>query len=386
MSSRRFWALTLGGLAVVTLLAGWLANRYIVDRRVEDIESRLLLVNNLRRAALSRYLETAEAELRYWSTNPDLVGFQRFMAIAWQESRGRGVDPEKRLREVYITNNPFPAGERAKFSDTPQATPYRTVHALLHPLTSKFVSERGYYDFFLIDTEGNIAYTVEKEDDFGTNLLSGPYRETGLADVFRRALAAESRDRVVFSDFQLYAPSNDAPAMFMAKAMHDIDGTLLGVLAFQLPTDRIARIMEVATEGTRTGEAYIVGQDRLMRSESRFSEDSTVLKVRVDTDPVELGLAAEYGVALTDDYRGVPVYSAYSGIAVDDFRWALLVEIDRAEVLEWASGYRGWLAGILLFFYSIGAWSAWFIRGADAGAAPWFGELDSGDGSIDAAD
>lgn len=383
MADRKFWLLTLGVLAVVTLLSGWLANRYIVGQRVAEIEQRLLLVNNLRRAALSRYLETAEAELRYWSTNLELVGYQRFLSVAWQEAIRRGVDPEARLREVYITQNPYPAGERAKFADTPQAMPYRTVHALLHPLTRKFVSERGYYDFFLIDREGNVAYTVEKEDDFGTNLLTGPYRDSGLAEVFRRALEEEAEDRVVFSDFERYAPSNNAPAMFMANAMHDTDGTLLGVLAFQLPTDRIVHIMDKATEGTETGEAYIVGEDLLMRSESRFAEDSSVLEVTVDTPPVQRALKAEYGVMAAEDYRGVPVYAAYSNIQLDEFSWALLVEIDRAEALERATGHRGWLGGILLLFYSLAAFSAWLLRSAEADVDMGFVDLDA---TVDAGD
>lgn len=382
MANRKFWLLTLGVLAVVTLLTGWLVNRHLVDQRVEEAQQRLMLVNNLRRAALSRYLETAEAELRYWSTNLELLGYQRFLTVAWQDATRLGLDPEARLREVYITQNPYPLGERAKFTDTPQASPYRTVHALLHPLTRKFVSERGYYDFFLIDREGNVAYTVEKEDDFGTNLMSGPYRDSGLADAFRKALAGEAQDKVAYSDFERYAPSDNAPAMFMANAMHDTDGTLLGVLAFQLPTDRIVHIMDEATEGTETGEAYIVGQDLLMRSESRFADASTVLEVSVDTTPVQRALQAEYGVILAEDYRGIAVYSAYSNIQLDDFGWALLVDIDRSEVLERATGHRGWLSGVLLFFYSLAAFSAWLLRSADVDVGLGLGDLD---GAVDAA-
>lgn len=378
MADRRFWLLTLGALAAVTLLLGWGVNRYLVEQRVTVVESQLQLVNNLRRAALSRYLETAEAELTYWSTNLELLGYMRFLSVAWPEARARGVDPERRLREVYIDNNPFPPGERSDFVDAPQANAYRTVHAQLHPLTRKFVSERGYYDFFLIDGEGNVSYTVEKEDDFGTNLLTGPYRDTGLAKAFRRALEQPDGGGVAYSDFERYAPSKDAPAMFMARAMRDSDGTLLGVLAFQLPTDRIVHMMDLATEGTETGEAYIVGQDLMMRSESRFVGESSVLRVQVDTAPAHRALNSEYGVMLADDYRGKPVYSAYSSLVVGDFLWGLLVEMDRAEVLERASGHRDWLAGLLLLLYGLGAWSAWYLRGADVDAEPVFPDLEGG--------
>jgi methyl-accepting chemotaxis protein len=383
MVNRQFWLYTLGGLALVTLVLGWGINRYFIDQRLLALEARLVLQNNLRREALSRYLETAEAELRFWSTNSTLVGYQHYLSLAWDEAIARGVDPEARLRQVYIDENPYPLGERRKFVDTPQDSAYRTMHSQLHPLSSKFVTERGYYDFFLVDPEGNISYTVEKEDDFGTNLLAGPYSESGLADVFRRAVAGEAEDVVVYSDFESYAPSNGAPAMFMANAMHNPDGTMIGVLAFQLPTHRIVHMMDEVGQGSRTGEAYIVGEDLLMRSESRFSEESTVLNTRVDTVPVRRALAAEYGVMVADDYRGVPVHSAYSSMMIDDHRWALLVEIDRAEVLELASGQNDWLAGVLLLLYGLGAWSIWYLRGSDADAASVFGDFDVG---VDAGD
>jgi len=44
------------------------------------------------------------------------------------------------------------------------------------------------------------------------------------------------------------------------------------------------------------------------------------------------------------------------------------VEIDRAEVLEMAASERRWLAGLMLFFYGLGAWSLWYMRGAEAGS------------------
>lgn len=384
MGNRRFWFTTLGVLAVLTLVLGWGVNRHFMDQRIAELDERLMLQNSLRREALLRYLGTAEAEMRFWSTNPELVRVQRFLSVAWDEAVARGVDPEAALRKVYIEDNPFPAGERDRFVDEPQDSDYRTMHSQLHPLARKFLTMRGYYDFFLIDPDGHISYTVEKEDDFGTSLVDGPYSNTGLADVYRRAMAGEAEDLVVYSDFESYAPSNGDPAMFMANAMHDEDGTLIGVLAFQLPTNRIAHIMDEAQEGTESGEAYIVGEDMLMRSQSRFSESSTVLVQEVGTTPAQRALKAEYGVMVVDDYRGIPVHSAYSSVQVDQHRWAMLVEIDRAEALEWASGHHNWLAGALILFYALGAWSAWFMRGADAGADAMFPDFD-GTG-IDAGD
>ncbi len=56
----------------------------------------------------------------------------------------------------------------------------------------------GLYDLFLMDTEGNVIYTAEREDDFGTNLETGPYRDSGLARAYE-----QGRRRTYLTDFCL---------------------------------------------------------------------------------------------------------------------------------------------------------------------------------------
>jgi methyl-accepting chemotaxis protein len=209
---------------------------------------------------------------------------------------------------------------------------------------------------------------VAKEDDYGTNLLTGPWKDTGLGSVFRRALAAADEERAVFSDIVRYGPSNDEPAMFMGRAMHSEDGSLLGVLAFQVPIDSIVEIMQFSAGMGRTGETYLVGDDLLMRSDSRFSETSTILQTRVDTDSVKHALKGEYGVEITRDYRDQWVLSAHSSLQVGEHTWAVIAEIDRDEILEMAASERPFLAGLMLFLYGLGVGSAWFVRRADPSA------------------
>ena len=205
----------------------------------------------------------------------------------------------------------------------------------------EFVSGRGYYDFFLIDLDGNIIYSVEKEQDYATNLRKGAYRSSGLADVFKRVTANTRDPRVAFSDFSRYAPSNDDPAIFAAKLIVDEQDEPLGVLALQLPTDTIKDIMHFTAGMGESGETYLVGPDFLMRSDSRFSADSTILATTVDTATVRRALEGESGVAYTPDYRGIEVLSAYDYIDIDGIRWAVMAEIDATE----AKGYNWQCAG-----------------------------------------
>ena len=62
------------------------------------------------------------------------------------------------------------------------------VHAEHHPTFRALLREKGYYDIFLFDLDGNLIYSVFKELDYATNFVSGPYAESGLGKAFRAAV------------------------------------------------------------------------------------------------------------------------------------------------------------------------------------------------------
>jgi methyl-accepting chemotaxis protein len=71
-----------------------------------------------------------------------------------------------------------------------------------------------------------------------------------------------------------------------------------------------------------------------MRSDSRFSEESTILKTKVTGASVKKGLAGQQGIEFVDDYRGISVLSAYGPFDFMNTRWTIMAEIDEAEIME----------------------------------------------------
>lgn len=372
----RFWLITGSTLAVLLVGLGFTVTHFVLQAQMERFAERFELLSSLRKQALQEYFDTARAEITFWSLNEGLLDKQADLRKRWDIKRENKGDPGAMLQQLYVDNNPFPHGERHQLQDAGDGSVFSALHAELHPLTELFVVERGYYDLFLIGPEGDVFYSVEKEADFGTNLNTGPWRETGLADVFRRALASARDGRVVFSDFEPYGPSADEPALVMARAVTGAEGEVLGVLALQLPTERIDSIMRFTAGMGQSGETYLVGEDLLMRSDSRFSETSTNLKVRVDTASVKRALAGESGAIFTTDYRGVTVLSAFNSIDIDHFRWAVMAEIDEDEVLHTIANRRPMIAGLMLGLYSLAMWSIWYIRPGDWGEGEGLAALD----------
>lgn len=362
---RRFWliwSLVLGGVLAVGAFA---LAQHLTQQHLEQAGRRFMLLNSLRKHALVEYLETAKTELKFWSLNKTLQSQQAKLVDVWQtytESQGA---PANKLRQLYVTRNPYAPDGRRQLNDAGDGSRYSAFHASLHPMAKKFVTERGYYDFFLISPAGEVLYSVEKEADFATNLKTGPWRHSGLGQVYQGAMALAGDDAVVVSDMYAYGPSAYQPAMFMARAMKDAGGEILGVLAFQLPIQTIRSIMQFDAGMGESGETYLVGEDLLMRSDSRFSEESTVLKKKVRTLAAKRALQGERGIMIQEDYRGVMVLSAYDSQKFDGFRWAVLAEIDREEILNDAAQAHPQIAALMAIVFAAAIGSLWFLRPTD---------------------
>jgi methyl-accepting chemotaxis protein len=266
------------------------------------------------------------------------------------------------LQDLYIRSNEYPLGSKASLDAAADDSAYTKAHGLYHPILRNLQQKYGLYDLFLIDAQnGRIVYSVGKEIDFAASLKSGPIAGTNLGRCVQEALAAGTRDAVSYAEFDRYLPSLMAPASFIAVPVFD-GRQLVGAVAFQIPLDRVSRIIGETTGMGTTGETYAIGSDRLFRSESRFSSQlgvaSTVLnpKLKVDTQPVRAALdEGSSGTALGVDYRDQPVLASWRPVTIHadsaggrgTVRWALVSEIDRDEVLAPVS--QLWRFGLAVF-------------------------------------
>ncbi|NJL89683.1 MAG: HAMP domain-containing protein [Coleofasciculaceae cyanobacterium SM2_1_6] len=265
------------------------------------------------------------------------------------------------LQYHYISNNIRPVGEKHLLDDPKDGSTYSQIHARYHPMFRQIIEKFGYYDLFLINPQGDIVYTVYKETDFATNLITGAYSESNLAQIFRKVRQARERDYPRLIDLASYTASYGTPAAFIAAPMFN-QAEFLGVLAVQIPVDEINRVMtgnqNWESDGLgKSGETYLVGEDYLMRSISRFLiEDreqylqtltelgvssktiqriqrynTSILEQEVATIGAKAALGGKSGLEIIPDYRNIPVLSSYAPLKIDELSWVILSEIDLAE-------------------------------------------------------
>lgn len=139
----------------------------------------------------------------------------------------------------------------------------------------------------------------------------------------------------VIVDYCKKKGKNSNPECFVGNQVKNQSREFIGVLALQIPVNDINSIMleERPENGLgKSGEVYLVGDDYLMRSNSRFISNS-VLNTRVKTISAINAFRDKVGSSLIDDYRTVSCLSSYDRLAVAGLNWAIIAEIDYSEAM-----------------------------------------------------
>jgi methyl-accepting chemotaxis protein len=192
-------------------------------------------------------------------------------------------------------------------------------------------------------------FSMHKADYMGTNLKMGPYKNSRLAMAWKKTVSTK---KIALEDFSFL--ENDDKALGVITApVYGSNNNLIAVLAISFTTEEINAIMMNNTGLGETGETYLVGPDFLMRSNSRFSKEPTVLKTKVMTASTKEGIENKAGFHIIKGYRGASVLSAYSHSSMNelfetDKDWAIIGEVNVDEAFAIATELGQWVFIIAL--------------------------------------
>ncbi len=371
---------------VSTAIIGALSYTEAREAVIHGEQAKLIALKETRKKQLSDYLGSIEEDLLSVAANPFTVKALKSFEYGWNELGLEGNQTEI-LQKLYITDNPNKTGEKEKLDYASDGSAYSKAHSQFHPWFRSFLYSREYYDIFLFDLNGNLVYSVFKELDYATNLNNGKWKNSDLGNVYRAARKSGKAGKRFFYDFRPYGPSADAPASFISTPVMNHQGSIEGVLVFQMPISRINNIMQAAAGMGKSGETYIVGDDFLMRSDSRFSEESTILKTKVDGATVKAALQGKSGVDIVPDYRGINVVSAYTPYKFLGTSWVVLAEIDESEMLYPVITMRNHalitMLVLAMIIVALGIYLARTITGPISSITAVMGVLSGGDTTVE---
>lgn len=305
-------------------LAGVSATKSLItDGAVEKLRS----VARIQASRILVLLDAIERDLVLQARAPYTISALADFSQAYNAMENPGED----LRRVFITENEHPLGQKDLLVKANTGSSYGFRHTDLHPHFDALQNDMGYYDVFLFDTNGNLVYSVFKEEDFATNMVDGPWKDSGLAQAFRQAVGLGPDDPPIFVDFAPYESSAGAAAAFVAKPVYD-DERLLGVMAYQMPIGELNGTINDLNGLGNSANGFIVGEDRLMRTDSKTTEADDILSVVVDTFAVTDGLAGNGGLHVEIGPSGNSVFAAYTPFNAKGLKWVIFVEQDEDEI------------------------------------------------------
>ncbi|MGI9163852.1 MAG: adenylate/guanylate cyclase domain-containing protein [Mycobacterium sp.] len=322
----------------------------------------------------------------------------------------RGVDdgrldisalvPTSNAARYLQTRYTVPFADRdaaVRVDDAKDNSAWSVVNARYNPYFREIVARMGFRDAFLINPRGDVVYSAYKGVELGTNILTGPYRGQGLlSDAFQKAMASNEIDFVVSTDFAEYLPAGQPTAWMLVPI--GAPGRAAGVMAVEYPASLVTKLMTADRQWERagmgqTGEAFVVGKDDLMRSDSRlFLQDpqayrrdviaagtppevadrairqgTTVLVQPVATNATAAAHRGETGTLIASDYLGHRSLLAYAPVNLKGLDWAIVASLDSEEAFAPERNFAHRLArstALIIFITCIAAmlWSRLFVR------------------------
>ncbi|WP_414688918.1 adenylate/guanylate cyclase domain-containing protein [Mycobacterium sp.] len=255
------------------------------------------------------------------------------------------------------------SGTSAAPEDADDGSAWSAANARFNNYFREIATRFEYRDAMLLDTRGNVVFNVNKGAALGTNILSGPYRESNLRGAYEKAMAADAVDFVWITDFQTFQAAGGMPIAWLVSPIN-VGGRTAGVMALPLPISKVNRIMTAdqhwkAAGMGQTAETYLAGSDGLMRSDSRlFLQDpdkyrrdavaagtppdivakalrwhGTTLVQPVQSEAFHAAQRGQTGTVMDTGYLGDAELVAYAPLTVpnSDLRWSILATRDRAE-------------------------------------------------------
>lgn len=211
-------------------------------------------------------------------------------------------------------------------------TPFnKLVKAEFENLIGKhFFSGDSYKRIYITGENGETIYFDLSSPD-STWLNTSINKELPILNLWE---TTKQNPSILIEDYKVKSEISE-PAIFIGAPVFNVNSKMTGFVAVEIDIDAINSIMFENNPHNglgKSGESYLVGNDFLMRSTSRF-HDNSVFNTEVNTLGVQKALSGETGAGVIKDYRGVDVLSSYEKIDIDGLQWVVLSEIDEKEAM-----------------------------------------------------
>lgn len=300
----------------------------------EQSTSHLLSVRDTKQQQIIDYFAAQETEVMgFVRSELAYASGGRFYGLVNAFSRlGHDIDEAREnAQHRYIQGS----GDQIKTSILPESSNYvgseryRLLHKRYHWAYLELLKRSDFNDILLVDIDGNVTYSINKDDNYGTNLLTGRYKETALGRTFKRLSEDVSARRkvnedytpVVVSDFDI---ENGKQVAWLGAPIVQ-QGYLHSYAMFRLPNNGITKLIAEINRDSSI-ETLLVGSDHKPRTINTKQED-----IQNSLEIVDKALDGDTEVGTYSNRLGEEMIAAFAPIETRGLTWALVVQLPEKE-------------------------------------------------------
>jgi methyl-accepting chemotaxis protein WspA len=236
------------------------------------------------------------------------------------------------ISQSSVLSGTLPQLTEARRKDPLDSPAYLELVRPARSSLANYVESFGYSNGYLFDTDGTLLLQHKADLELGSNLLTGPLKDSELAEVFDRV---RTLLQIEVSDYQMYK-GRSQPAAFIASPVFSKPGRIIGFVALELGNDHVFRIFKDYSGLGATGETMVVmrkGDELTFVAPPRNEPDAAFKhQVRVGSEKassMQKAVEGRRGYGEGIDYRGRPVVAAWSYLP--SYRWGMVVKQDVDE-------------------------------------------------------
>ena len=277
--------------------------------------------------------------------------------------------------------------------DALDGTDWSESHAVLHPVYRNVAQQLDLLDVYLVEPDhSRVVYSVAKRPDLGTDLQTGPFSGSVLANTVDRVIR-NPEEGTVISDLAFY---NGAPGLqvgIVASPVMDGD-EFAGVVALMYDGRVFTDILTASSDWDQagfpdTGDVYMVGFDSTTRSDPRpylenpkayldaseaagllteserqiiSADGTTVLTQQIVGATFLAGINGNDEVTKRRSLTGEDVFGTIAPVPIEGVSWMIVSEMGTGAAEDGLDDFRDILIAsvaifvVLLSFFAV-AWA-----------------------------
>ncbi len=322
----------------LTLTALFFLNSHITDLEKQTFNHLSLLRDNKSRQ-IERYFDNKQQESLAFASSElanasggrfyGLVG--AFKQLANSEEEAREIAQSHYIKG-YLSNEEVDLSTEGTLYIANQR--YRLIHKRYQHAFEQYLARSEFKNIYLVDMNGNVAYSVDKDHLFGENLVTGEFANTAPGETFQalrqitnKEWQGDESSPFMFTDFSY----DENLAMNVAWLAAPIiqQGYLHSFVLFKLPTTGMDELLSEKMEDQTYINTVLIGADNLLRSHNLSS-----LPAEPSKEYLGKILGQSPRVERLINLSNKAVLSAFTPVNVLGNPWTLIVEMPEEDAFS----------------------------------------------------